>query len=92
MKEYFTEILIVIAYSGRTQAAIIFGMVGFIVISLVGDYYLANFQLVGPMAELTDVIKEMFIHRYDKAAWGVLFSCWWLAVKFYRKDRKKLWR
>lgn len=92
MKDYFTEILLVIAYSGRTQAAIIMGMIGFIVINLVGDYYLTNFQLVGPMAAFTDVIKEKLIHRYDKEAWGVLFSFWWLAAKFYRKDRKRLWR
>lgn len=92
MRDYFTEILIVIAYSGRTQAAIILGMVGFIVINLIGDFYLADFQLSGFMAPLTAVINEKLLHRYDKAAWGVLFSCWWLAVKFYRKDRKKVLR
>lgn len=91
MKDYFTEILIIIAYSGRTQAAIILGMIGFIVINLVGDYYLANFQLTGPMAGLTDVIREKFAHRYDKAAWGVLFSFLWLAFKFYHKDKRKFW-
>lgn len=53
MKDYFTEILMVIAYSGRTQAAIILGAIGFIVIILVGDYYLANFQLSGQMSGLT---------------------------------------
>jgi hypothetical protein len=92
MKDYFTEILIVIAYSGRTQAAILLGMIGFIVINLVGDYYLADFQLTGFMAPLTDSIKGKLLHRYDKAAWGVLISFWWLAVKFYWKDRKKLLR
>ncbi len=90
MKDYLTEILIVIAYSGRTQAALALGMIGFITINLVGDYYLANFQLSGHMAPLTEVIKEKLLHRYDKAAWGILISFWWLAVKFYRKDRKKM--
>lgn len=91
MKDYFTEILMVINYSGRTQAAIILGAIGFIVINLVGDYYLASFQLSGQMSGLTDIIKEKFAHRYDKAAWAALFSFWWLAVKCYRKDKKKLW-
>ncbi len=91
MKDYFTEVLMVIAYSGRTQAAIIIGMMGFITINLMGDYYLANFHLSGQMAPLTDIIKYKFAHRYDKAAWGVLFSFWWMAVKCYRKDRKKFW-
>lgn len=91
MKDYFTEILMVIAYSGRTQAAIILGMIGFITINLVGDYYLDNFQLSGHMSGLTDIIKEKFAHRYGKAAWGVLLSFWWLAFKLYRKDKKRLW-
>jgi hypothetical protein len=91
MKDYFTEIFIVVAYSGRTQAAIILGMLGFIVITLVGDYYLANFQLSGQMSGLTDIIKEKFCRRYDKAALVVLFGFWWTAFKLYRKDKKKFW-
>jgi hypothetical protein len=91
MKDYFSEILIVIAYSGRTQAAIILGMIGFIVINLVGNYYLADFQLSGNMAPLTEIIKGKLLHRYDKAAWGILFGFWWLAIKFYRKDKQKIW-
>ncbi|MFA5921536.1 MAG: hypothetical protein WC856_09625 [Methylococcaceae bacterium] len=91
MKDYFTEILIVIAYSGRTQAAIIFGMIGFIAITLIGDHYLSNFHLSGQMSGLTDIIKEKLAYRYDKAAWGVLFSFWCLAFKLYHKDKKRLW-
>lgn len=91
MKDYFTEILIVIAYSGRIQAAIIFGMIGFIVVNLVGDYYLFDFQLHGQYAGLTDVIKSKLAHRYDKAAWAVLIGFWWTAFKLYQKDKKKIW-
>lgn len=91
MKGYFAEIFIVIAYSGRTQAAILLGMIGFIVINLLGDYYQTNFQLSGTMEVFTDVIKAKLLHQYDKAAWGVLFSSWWSAVKFYQKDKKKMW-
>ncbi len=91
MRDYFTAILMVIAhFTGRTQAAIILGMICFITINLVGDYYLANFQLSGQMSGLTDLIKEKLAHRYDKAAWGGLFSFWWLAFKLYRKDKKKI--
>jgi hypothetical protein len=91
MKDYFTEILIIIAYSGRTQAAIILGILGFIVITLVGEYYLANFHLSGQMSGLTDIIRDKIAHRYDKAAWIALFSFWSLAFKLYHKDKKKLW-
>jgi hypothetical protein len=89
MRDYFTEILMVLAYSSRTQMAIILGIIGFITINLMGDHYLTNFQLSGQMAGLTDIIKHKLAHRYDKAAWLVLFSFWWTAIKFYRKDKKK---
>lgn len=91
MKDYFTDILLVIAYSRRTQLAIFFGIFGFIVINLMGNYYLNNLQLSGQMASLTDVIRDKLAHRYDKAAWGVLLSFLVLAVKLYQKDKKKLW-
>ena len=91
MKEYFTDILIVIAYSGRTQAAFILGVVGFIVIDLLGQYSLSNFQLSGHMTGLTEIIKEKFSHKYEKAAWSVLFGFWCVAFKLYRKDKKRLW-
>lgn len=89
MRDYFTEILMVIAYSSRAQAAIILGIIGFITISLMGDYYLTNFQLSGQMAGLTDIIKHKLAYRYDKAAWFVLFSFWWTAVTLYHKDKKR---
>lgn len=91
MKEYLTEILIVIACSGRTQAAIIFGMIGFIVVNLAGDSYLSDFQLHGQYTGLTDVIKSKLAYRYDKAAWVVLIGFWWRAFKLYQKDKKKIW-
>lgn len=91
MKDYLTEILTVIAYSGRTQAAIIFGIIGFIVVNLVGYYYSSDFQLHGQYVGLTDVIKSKLAHRYDKAAWAVLIGFWWRAFKLYQKDKKKIW-
>ena len=91
MKDYFTDILLVIAYSGRTQAAIILGILGFIIIQLVGDYALNNFQLSGNLSILTDIIKEKFNHQYDKAAWVNLIGFWGVAIKFYNKDKKKFW-
>lgn len=91
MKEYFTEVLIIIAYSGRTQVAIMLGVLGFIFINLAGDHYLDNFQLSGSMSDFTDIFKKKLAHRYDKAAWAVLSSFWLLAFKLYRKDRNKFW-
>jgi hypothetical protein len=89
MKDYFTEILMVIGYSGRTQAAIILGMIGAIVIDLIGEYSLSNFHLSGPMSGLTDVIKESLAYRYDIAALAFLFSSWGTAFKLYHKDKNR---
>ena len=91
MKDYYTDILIVIAYSGRTQAAIILGIVGFILVDLVGQYSLPNFQLSGHMAGLTEIIKEKFAHKYEKVAWSVVISFWYIAFKLYKKDKKNFW-
>lgn len=91
MKDYLTDILIVIGYSGRTQAVLILGMFGFIVINLVGEHYLTDFQLSGQFSSLTEVIKNKLAHKYDKAAWGILIGFWWTAFKFYQKDKKKFW-
>ena len=47
-------------------------------------------MLHGALAPLTDVVREKLFHRYDKAAWASLAACLLLAVKLYRKDRKRL--
>jgi hypothetical protein len=66
MKDHFFEILAVLAYSTRTQAAVVLGVVSFVVIHIVGVYALDNFQLTGPMSSLTDVIKEKFAHSMTR--------------------------
>jgi cell division septal protein FtsQ len=65
MRDYFIDILLVIAYSGKISAAIFLGILGFIIIQLVGDYALSDFKLSGNLSILTDTIKEKFDHRYD---------------------------
>jgi hypothetical protein len=90
MRDYFTAILMVIAHSCRTQAAIILGVIFFITINLVGDYYLANFQLSGQMSGLTDLIKEKLAHRYDKAAWGGYLASGGWHSSFTERIRRKL--
>ena len=91
MPNWLLEILAVIAFSRKTQLAIILGMVAFVVINLVGSYMLHDFELHGPMKGLTNVIKQQLEGKYDKVAWGALLAFWGLAIKFYRKDKKRLW-
>lgn len=90
MKDWLEETLIVLAHSSRTQIAIVFGVVFFVGFILAGQYFVGNLELHGVLAPLTDVVREGIWQRYDKAAWATLAGFLLLAVKLYRKDRKRL--
>jgi hypothetical protein len=91
MKDYFCEFLFVLSFSRKTQYAIILGAVGYVLINLVGNYQLHNFHLTEYLEPLSDVVKDKLIGKYDKAAQGCLVSFWLLAIKQYRKDKKRLY-
>lgn len=90
MKDWLTEILVVLAYSPRSQFAIVLGLVSFAGFMLAGEYFVGQIELHGLLAPLTEVVREEIGHRYNKEAWASLVSCLLLAVKFHRKDRKRL--
>lgn len=90
MSDVLAEAWVVLCYSTRTQLAIAFGAVFFIGILLLGQTLVGGLEFQGPLAALTDVIRDRLMHRYDKAAWIALGSFLLLAIKFYRKDRKRL--
>lgn len=80
----------VLCHSSRTQLAIAFGVFFFVGILLMGQVLVGSLELHGPLAALTEVVRDKLMHRYDKAAWAVLASFALLAVKTYRKDRRRL--
>lgn len=90
MKDWLAEILVVLAHSSRTQFALVLGVVSFVGLMVAGDYFVGRIQLHGALSPLTEVVREQLFHRYDKAAWGSLVACLLLAIKLYRKDRKRL--
>jgi len=53
---------------------------------------LRDFQLTGYLAPMSDMLKEKLICKYDRAALGCLGSFWMLAIKQYRKDKKRFYR
>lgn len=91
LKEYFAEILYVIAMSKKTQWAIILGIVFFIGISLVGSYLASNLQFSGSLRGLEDAVAGELLKRYDKVALLALISFWVLAFKRYRRDKNRFW-
>lgn len=90
MQHAFQEILIVFAYSKRTQLSLMLGIIFFLGLMVLGNYFAAEFELQGSLAPLTHKFRELIGHKYDKVAWFALLSFLYLTVKCYRKDRKRL--
>ena len=74
MSDWLEKFWIVLCHSGRTQLAIAVGLFFFVVILLMGQILVGSLELQGPLATLTDVVRDKLMHRYDKAAWSALAS------------------
>ena len=90
MRDWLEELFVVLAHSTRAQVAIVLGISFFTGLMFAGEYAVGRVQVHGLLAPLTEVFREWIGHRYDKAAWGALLSFLLVAVKFYRRDRKRL--
>lgn len=80
----------VFCLSKKTQLALALGVVFFSGILLVGEVFVGGLELHGHLKPLTNVVRDSLMHRYDKAAWVALGSFLLLAIKTYRKDRRRL--
>ncbi len=89
MLEWFEEFLVILTHSKRTQLAIVLGVTSFISILAAGECFVGRVNIHGALAPMTDVIREALLGRYEKAAWASLGGFMLLAIKGYRKDRKK---
>ena len=90
MPYWLEEFLIVLAFSKRTQWAILLGVVGFISILLVGAYFVNQMNFPEMVVPSAGLITCLILQRYEGAVWGVLFSSVLLAVRCYIKDRERL--
>jgi hypothetical protein len=90
VREWLGESIAVLVYSAKTQICIVAGLF-FFALFMIGGAYLANtMELRSVPAGYVDVIREKIMHRYDKAAWIALATFLLLAIKCYRRDRKRL--
>ena len=92
MKDWLYEFMVVLAYSKRTQLAIIIGFVGYFVILMWGAYQLSDFNLSGSMSSISDVIKQKLSKHYHKIALGCLLSFLLTAISCYKRDKKRFYR
>lgn len=90
MRDWLAEMWVVLCYSTGTQLALAFGMTFFVGIMFMGDALVGRLELHGPLAPLTDVIRDALMHRYDKAAWVALVGFVVVATKAFRRDRRRL--
>jgi len=90
MSDWFDEIWLVFSHSTKIQMAVIFGMIFFVGIMLLGQTLVGNLELHGPLAPLTNLIQGQLMHRYDKAAWMALGGFLLVAIKSYRKERSRI--
>lgn len=86
---FVEEFFLVLAYSVRTQLAIIFGVVFFVGILALGHHFSETLHFKGYLAPLAAAIRPYIEMRYEHAAWGALFTFLGLAIKVYLKDRKR---
>jgi hypothetical protein len=90
MRELLQEVTAVLAYSTKTQVALIAGILFFALFMIGGAYMASTLELEGPLALLTSSLRERILRQYDKAAWIALASFLLLTIRCYRKDRKRL--
>jgi hypothetical protein len=89
MSAWFAEMWFVFCRSSRTQSAVAFGVLFFGGIKALGLALTSSFELHGPLAMLTEVLRDALMYRYDKAAWVALATFVVLAVKTFRNDRRR---
>lgn len=90
MHPLLEEFLLVLAYSRRTQWALLLGVFGFISMLLAGAYFSSQVMLSGALALMSEPLQRIVLLRFESAAWIVLVSSLTFAVKSYVKDRKRL--
>lgn len=90
MKEYFSGILYVIAISKKTQWAMILCGVFFICITLLGSHLTSNLQFAGSLGGLEEAVAGQLLKQYDKLSLLSLILFLALALKCYRRDKKRL--
>lgn len=90
MRNWLAETWVVLCYSTRTQLALALGMISFVGIMLMEDLLVSRFELHRPLAPLTDVVRDALLRRHDKAAWMALGGFLLVAIRIFRKDRRRV--
>lgn len=87
--DWLIDNFLVLKYSIRTQLALAGGVIGAIVVMEYGLYAVDSYELKGPLAPVTAVIRPYFLHRYEVLAFLVFLTFLKLALRMFLNDRKR---
>lgn len=90
MRAWLEESWAVLLHSPGTQIRIVLGLVAYMGVQLMAYTMIGSKTPTGPYAAMLEPIFEMLAQRYDKVALIGLVTFWALALKRFRKDRKRL--
>lgn len=88
MSDWIMEFLMVLSRSTRTQVALLLAVIAPLSLLMLGLSQVGQIEFHGPLALLTDPVRELLMRRYDKAAWLAFGTFLWAALKFYKRDRR----
>lgn len=88
MRDWIVEFFMVLSRSTKTQLALLLAVIAPLSVLMLGMSQVGQIEFHGPLASLTDPVRELLMHRYDKAAWLVLGIFLFAALKFYKRDRR----
>lgn len=90
LRDWLEESWAVLLHSPGTQLRLLLGVVAYFAVLLLGYVVIGSKTPTGPYAPMFEAAYEVLGKRYDKVALFGLFTLWALAVKRFRKDRKRL--
>jgi len=84
------EILVVLAYSTRTQFVLCLSVILPIVVLILGEHFAETLAFPEPFSYLANALRPIILMRYEQAAVGLFISLVMLSAKLYFKDRKRI--
>lgn len=90
MGDRLLEVLVVLGHSTRAQLAIVLGVTFFVGLMLAGHLLVGRLELPGLLSAVTEALRAHLMQRYDMAAWAALGGFASVAIKAYRRDRRRL--
>lgn len=91
MSDWIVEFLMVLSRSTRTQVALLFAVIAPLSLLMLGMSQVGQIEFQGPLALLTDPVRELLMRRYDQAALLIFGSFLLAARKFYKQDRRNFY-